>query len=97
MLWKILEEDKTIQQNDLDARKNAFKKLQEDYENLPPKIKQGRPIPKEPDFSRLPYAKKGDTVVVHYIGYLEEGFKEFDNSYTSKLGPLDFTVGVSQV
>ena len=65
------------------------------YQQLPEKTKTTMPPPKEPDYG-VPYAKKGDTVEVHYIGYLKDGNVEFDNSYKRDL-LLEFTVGVGQV
>ena len=65
------------------------------FEALPEKTQKALTKPAEPD-RLIPYAKKGDTVLVHYVGYLEDGMKEFDNSYTRKI-ELEFTVGVGQV
>jgi FKBP-type peptidyl-prolyl cis-trans isomerase len=65
------------------------------FEALPEKTQKTSTKPAAPD-KLIPYAKKGDTVLVHYVGFLEDGMKEFDNSYTRKI-ELEFTVGVGQV
>lgn len=41
-------------------------------------------------------AKPGDTVSVHYSGYLRESMETFDSSHT-RGQPIQFTLGVGQV
>ena len=42
-----------------------------------------------------PQPKRGDTVVVHYSGFLDDGTK-FDSSHDRK-SPFEFQIGVGQV
>ncbi len=79
----------------METRKKEYEMALQRYHQLPEKTKTTMPPPKEPDYG-VQYAKKGDTVEVHYIGYLKDGNVEFDNSYKRDL-LLEFTVGVGQV
>jgi FKBP-type peptidyl-prolyl cis-trans isomerase len=75
-----------------------MKKQQKEYDEEFKKYQQlaDKSKSKEPGKPGLRYAKKGDTVKVHYTGKLKETDHEFDNSYNRKI-PLEFTVGVGQV
>ena len=41
-------------------------------------------------------ARTGDDVVVHYVGWLEEGGRQFDSS-RARQDPLDFALGAGDV
>jgi peptidyl-prolyl cis-trans isomerase A (cyclophilin A) len=95
VLTQVLEEDKKIQQDDVAKRKKEYDEAYRKYQDLPQKTKDNMKPPADFDAGVL-YAKKADTVVVHYTGRLKETGVEFDNSYKRNI-PLEFTVGVGQV
>ncbi len=76
-------------------RKKEYDEAYGTYQERPQKTKDNMKPPAGFDPGVL-YAKKADTVVVHYTGRLTEKGIECYNSYNRNF-PLEFTAGVGQV